>query len=440
MMAFRSTDTIFAAASGFGRAAVTVVRISGPGTRTVLEALAGSVPEQARRMSLRILRDPHTREPLDQALVVWMPGPHSFTGEDQAELQTHGGLAVRAAVLGALARLDGCRPAEAGEFTRRAFLNGRMDLSRVEGLADLIDAETEAQRRQALQQLEGRLGNAVEAWREEALQILALLEAALDFSDEGDVPETLEREASERIGRLRVAMAEVLSRRGGERLREGFVVVLAGAPNAGKSTLLNALAQREVAIVSPVAGTTRDVIEVRCDLGGLPVVVVDTAGLRDSADPVEQEGVARARARAAAADLVLWLVAPGETPACGMAAVRGLVVRTKADLGAEADGADLSVSAQTGAGMAELLDCIAEEARRSLGGGDAVITRERHRAALEAAEYGLRRAGEVLGSGGATELAAEEVRLAAQAIGRITGRVDVEDVLDRLFSSFCIGK
>jgi hypothetical protein len=216
----RSTDTIFAAASGFGRAAVTVVRISGPGTRAVLEAVAGGVPAQARRMSLRTLRDPRTAEALDQALVVWMPGPGSFTGEDQAELQIHGGLAVRSAVLAALAGLEGCRPAEAGEFTRRAFLNGRMDLSRIEGLADLIDAETEAQRRQALHQLEGRLGHAVEAWREAALQILALLEAALDFADEGDVPETLEREASARITGLHGAIAEMLSRPGGERLRE----------------------------------------------------------------------------------------------------------------------------------------------------------------------------------------------------------------------------
>ncbi|HEX2556309.1 MAG TPA: tRNA uridine-5-carboxymethylaminomethyl(34) synthesis GTPase MnmE [Microvirga sp.] len=439
-MISRSSDTIFAAASGFGRAAVTVVRISGPGTGTVLEAIAGGVPAQARRMSLRTLRDPGTAEPLDQALVVWMPGPHSFTGEDQAELQIHGGLAVRAAVLRALARLEGCRPAEAGEFTRRAFLNGRMDLSRVEGLADLIDAETEAQRRQALRQLEGRLGDAVEAWREEALQILALLEAALDFSDEGDVPETLEREAAGRIGRLRGAVAGVLEQRGGERLREGFVVVLAGAPNAGKSTLLNALAQREVAIVSPVAGTTRDAIEVRCDLGGLPVVVVDTAGLRDGTDPVEREGVARARARAAAADLVLWLVAPGESPPPHRDGTRSLVVRTKADLDAEAGGADLAVSARTGAGMASLLERIATEARLGLGGGDAVITRERHRAAFEAAEAALSRAGAILAAAGATELAAEEVRLATRAIGRVTGRVDVEDVLDRLFASFCIGK
>jgi tRNA modification GTPase len=433
----RSDDTIFAAASGFGRAAVAVIRLSGPGTRGVLEALAGGVPEQARRMSLRTLRHPTTREPLDQALVVWMPGPNSFTGEDQAELQIHGGVAVRAAVLSSLAVLEGCRPAEAGEFTRRAFLNGRMDLSAVEGLADLVDAETEAQRRQALRQLEGALGDAVEAWREEALQILALLEAALDFSDEGDVPEGLEREARRRIEVLRASLVGILARPSGERLREGFVVVLAGAPNAGKSTLLNALARREVAIVSPVAGTTRDVIEVRCDLGGLPVIFVDTAGLRDSTDPIEQEGVARARARAAAADLVLWLMAPdGERV---QPEGSGLVVGTKADLG-PAPGADLLVSAATGFGLDTLLARIEAAAQQALGEGDAVLTRERHRLALQDALSSLDRALDLMIQGGPAELATEDVRLATRAIGRITGRVDVEDMLDRLFGAFCIGK
>jgi tRNA modification GTPase len=433
----RSTDTIFAAASGFGRAAVAVIRLSGPGTRGAVEALAGRVPDQPRRMSLRTLRHPTTCEALDQALVVWMPGPNSFTGEDQAELQIHGGVAVRGAVLAALSTLEGCRPAEAGEFTRRAFLNGRMDLSAVEGLADLIDAETEAQRRQALRQMEGALGHAVEAWREEALQILALLEAALDFSDEGDVPEGLEREARRRIEILRDGIAKVLAYPSGERLREGFVVVLAGAPNAGKSTLLNALARREVAIVSPIAGTTRDIIEVRCDLGGLPVSFVDTAGLRDSADAVEQEGVARARARAAAADLVLWLVAPDGDRVQPERA--GLIVGTKADLGAAA-AVDLLVSAATGRGLEALLARIEAEAQRALGSGDAVLTRERHRQALQDAQSSLDRALAIMGQNGPTELAAEEVRLATRAIGRITGRVDVDDMLDRLFGAFCIGK
>ncbi len=433
-----SSDTIFAPASGFGRAAVSVIRLSGPGCRRVLEALGGSLPEP-RRLSLRLLRDPETREVLDQALVAWFPGPGSFTGEDQAELHVHGGLATRTAILRALGTVEGCRAAEPGEFTRRAFVHGRMDLSRVEGLADLIDAETEAQRRQALRQLEGSLGTLVEGWRETLLQALALVEASLDFSDESDVPEDLEAEVIGLAAGVRRSIAEVLLRPGGERVREGFVVVLAGSPNAGKSTLLNAIARREVAIVSPVAGTTRDAIEVRCDLNGLPVIFVDTAGLRESADPVEQEGVARARARAEAADLVLWLIPPdepeGPTPA-GQSRVR---VATKADLGRASDGVDIAISARTGAGLSELLERVAGEAAK-LGGHDAVITRERHRSALARAEASLDRALRLFKNQATLELAAEELRLAARAVGEVTGRVDVEDVLDRLFSSFCIGK
>lgn len=438
MAMLRSTDTIFAAASGFGRAAVAIIRISGPATGAILKSLAGGVPDPARRMSLRVLRHPRTGEALDQALVVWMPGPNSFTGEDQAELHIHGGLAVRSAILAALSFVEGCRAAEPGEFTRRAFLNGRLDLSRVEGLADLIDAETEAQRRQALRQLEGSLGGRAEAWREETLQVLALLEASLDFADEGDVPGTLEEEARTRIAGLSQELNETLARPGGERLREGFVVVLTGAPNSGKSTLLNALAQREVAIVSPIAGTTRDIIEVRCDLGGLPVVFVDTAGLRESSDPIEREGVARARARAQLADLVLRLVAPGEhalTDEFGP----DLTIGTKVDLGDVPD-VDLMVSARTGAGMGELLARIEAEAQLALGGGDAVITRERHRHALTRAAAALARAEVLLREAGPAELAAEEIRLAVRAIGEVTGRVDVEDMLDRLFAAFCIGK
>ncbi|MFC4175304.1 tRNA uridine-5-carboxymethylaminomethyl(34) synthesis GTPase MnmE [Microvirga sp. GCM10011540] len=435
----RSDDTIFATASGHGRSAVSLIRISGDRSRFILETMAGGVPVP-RRAVLRILCDPASGEPLDQALVLWMPGPGSFTGEDQAELHIHGGLATRAAVLRALNALEGCRAAEAGEFTRRAFLNGRMDLSRVEGLADLIDAETEAQRRQALFQLEGRLGHAAERWREEILQVLALLEACLDFSDEGDVPEDLETEITGRLARMRDDFHRVLENRSGERLREGLTVVLAGPPNAGKSTLLNALAQRDVAIVSPIAGTTRDVIEVHCDLGGLPVVIVDTAGLRDSTDPIEQEGVSRARARAQDADLVLWLMPPeggeGEPPE----ARRLLKVATKVDVNRNRDDADLAISAATGAGLPDLMRMLEAEAQAVLGQGDAVLTRERHRRALERARDSVARALAMMSSAGPLELIAEEVRLAARAVGEITGRVDVEHVLDRLFSSFCIGK
>jgi tRNA modification GTPase len=435
----RSDDTIFATASGHGRAAVCLIRISGLESRTVLERMTERMPEP-RRAVVRTLKDPTTGEPLDQALVLWMPGPGSFTGEDQAELQIHGGLATRAAVLRALGAIDNCRPAEAGEFTRRAFLNGRMDLAQVEGLADIIDAETEAQRRQAMLQLGGRLGNAAENWRESVLQVLALLEASLDFSDEGDVPEDLEEEILGMIDRVRGEIGRAMANRSGERLREGLTVVLAGPPNAGKSTLLNVLARRDVAIVSPVAGTTRDVIEVHCDLGGLPVIIVDTAGLRESGDMIEQEGVSRARARAQDADLVLWLVPPEGGESEPPQAQRLLRVGTKSDLNRVRHDCDLTIAAATGEGLPELIARLEEEASALMGQGDAILTRERHRKALERAHAALERARAMLVGHGPLELAAEEVRLAARAIGEITGRVDVEDVLDRLFSSFCIGK
>jgi tRNA modification GTPase len=315
-----------------------------------------------------------------------------------------------------------------------------MDLSQVEGLADVIDAETEAQRRQAMRQLGGRLGQATERWREDILQVLALLEASLDFSDEGDVPADLEADILRRLGLIEGDLAGVLANRSGERLREGLSVVLAGPPNAGKSTLLNALARRDVAIVSPVAGTTRDIIEVHCDLGGLPVIVADTAGLRESGDAVEQEGVSRARARAQDADLVLWLIPPEGAEAQAPPARRLLRVGTKADLGGSRADCDLLVSAASGEGLPELIERLAAEAAAVLGGGDAIVTRERHRKALERAHAGVVGAREMLESGGPLELAAEEVRLASRAVGEITGRVDVEHVLDRLFSSFCIGK
>ncbi|MBL0403553.1 tRNA uridine-5-carboxymethylaminomethyl(34) synthesis GTPase MnmE [Microvirga aerilata] len=435
----RSDDTIFAIASGQGRSAVCLIRISGTESRSILEMMAGKVPDP-RRAVVRTLREPATGDPLDQALVLWMPGPQSFTGEDQAELHIHGGLATRAAVLRVLGSLENCRPAEAGEFTRRAFLNGRMDLSQVEGLADIIDAETEAQRRQAMLQLGGRLGDASEGWRERILQVLALLEASLDFSDEGDVPEGLEADILKAIASVHEEIRKALANRSGERLREGLTVVLAGPPNAGKSTLLNALAQRDVAIVSPVAGTTRDLIEVHCDLGGLPVIIVDTAGLRESGDLIEQEGVSRARARAQDADLVLWLVPPEGEETQAPSARRVLRIGTKADLNQNRRDCDLMISAASGEGLRELIGRLEVEAGTLMGQGDAIVTRERHRRALERAQSSLERAHAMLAGRGPLELAAEEARLAARAIGEITGRVDVEDVLDRLFSSFCIGK
>src|SRR3984957_15360004 len=305
-----ATDTIFALSSGRPPAAIAVVRVSGPQAGAALRGLIGRIPP-ARHAALARVRDPQDGETIDQALALWFPGPQSETGEDTAELQLHGGRAVVAAVLAALGRVEGCRPAQAGEFTRRAFENGRLDLTRVEGLADLIGADTEAQRRQAFRQMKGLLGDRAEGWRPRLVEPLALVEARIDFSDEGDVPEDLIGPALARARELRDEIAQTLAdQRRGERLREGVVVAIAGPPNVGKSSLLNRIARRDAAIVSPFAGTTRDVIEVHLNLEGYPVTLLDTAGIRDSADPVEREGVRRARERATGADLVLWLLGP----------------------------------------------------------------------------------------------------------------------------------
>src|ERR1700722_11582974 len=299
-------STIFALSSGRPPAAPAVVRVSGPRAGIALEKLIGRLPEP-RKAALARVRDPGSNEIIDEALALWFPAPRSETGEDVAELQLHGGQAVIAGVLDALSTIEGCRPAEAGEFTRRAFENGRLDLTAVEGLADLIAAETQAQRRLAFRQLKGLIGDRAEAWRRRLIEALALVEARIGFSDEADVPEDLLGPALHAAQQLRDEIAGVLADgRRGERLRDGLVVAIAGPPNAGKSTLLNRLARREAAIVSPYAGTTRDVIEVHLDLDGYPVTLLDTAGIRDSAEPVEREGVRRARERAEASDLVLW--------------------------------------------------------------------------------------------------------------------------------------
>ena len=435
-------DVIFAPGSGHGRAAVTVVRLSGAGTDAVIRALLDDRLPEPRRVSLRTLRHPCDGSILDRALVLWMPGPGTFTGEDQAELQIHGGVAVRAAVLGALGRQPGCRPAEPGEFTRRAFLNGRMDLTGVEGLAELIEAETEAQRRQAVRQLQGDLGIAVDGWRMRLLDRLARLEALLDFSDEEDVPASA-GSSDELVALSDEIATAVAGADRGERIREGLTVVIAGPPNAGKSTLLNALAKREVAIVSPIPGTTRDVIEVRCDLGGLPVTLIDTAGLRDSLDPVELQGIARARRNIDQADLVLWLMPFDHAGQPALPDPMGATVRrirTKCDLAGDELGEDLAVSARSGEGLDALLALIEGLAGAQIQGvGEAIVTRERHRLALTEVAECLARA-QAADRSNAPELAAEDLRLALRALGRVTGRVDVEDVLDHIFSSFCIGK
>jgi tRNA modification GTPase len=437
--ATEQTDTIFASASGHGRAAITVIRLSGPATRACIEQLAGSVPPD-RSLRLRRLRDPDSGELLDESLVVFMPGPTTFTGEDQAELHLHGGVATRAAVLRALGALPGCRMAEPGEFTRRAFLNGRLDLSRAEGLADLIDAETDAQRRQALRQLGGGLDQWVEDVRENLLSSMALVESALDFSDEGDVPFSVTEEV---VGTLRAVerrLADALANPVGERIRDGFIVVLAGPPNSGKSSLLNRLARRDAAIVSPIPGTTRDAIEVHLDLGGIPLTVIDTAGLRESHDVIEQSGMERTRARAREADLILWLSEGGRVHAPDNLGAPTLTVATKRDLAEPEEACDIAVSALTGAGVPELVSRLGEQAAQGLGGADPLITRQRHRNAFDRAHQAVCRALVLLEEAAAEELVAEELRLAARAIGTVTGRVDVEDMLDRLFSTFCIGK
>jgi tRNA modification GTPase len=499
-------STIFALSSGRLPAAIAVVRISGPRAGDALKALIGRLPEP-RQAALARVRDA-AGETIDQALALWFPGPNSETGEDLAELQLHGGRAVVAAVFGALATRDGLRLAEPGEFTRRAFENGKLDLTRVEGLADLIYADTEAQRRQAVRQLRGLLGDRAEAWRTRLVEALALVEAAIDFPDEGDVPKDLIGPARKSAYALKSEIEAVLAEgRRGERLREGLVVAIAGPPNAGKSSLLNRIARREAAIVSPFAGTTRDVIEVHLDLDGSPVTLLDTAGMRDSDDPVEQEGVRRARERAGGADLVLWVVDSGGDESLTMydGASQFLeastwLIRNKSDLvagkndiekfrfqiiddrptaspssvipgpaedrkpdpsqpdrsldagfagsrprpGMTGEGARVartfSVSAKTGEGIDTLLAALTEHARELLGSTEpALVTRERQRQALEDTAAALARA---LADDRSEreELLAEELRLAARSLGRLIGRVDVEDILDVIFRDFCIGK
>jgi len=438
-----ASTTIVALASGALPAAIAVVRLSGPATGGLVAAAAGGLPAP-RRASLRLIRDPRDGRPLDRGLVLWLPGPGSPTGEDAAEFHVHGGRAVVAAVIAALTAQPGVRLAEPGEFARRAFAAGRLDLAALEGLADLVAAETEAQRAQALAHSEGLLGGRVEAWRTGLVAARALVEAALDFSDEDDVAEDAAAVARGEAAALRDALAAALADADrGERLREGFQVALLGPPNAGKSSLLNALARREVAIVTAEPGTTRDVIEVHLDLDGLPVVVADTAGLREADGIVEREGIRRAVARGRAADLVLWLDpadAPAPPPAdlAGELGDRLLVLRAKADLAA-AVAAALSVSAATGEGVAALVERIAAAARAGFGAGEpALVVRARQREAVTAALAALDRA--LADPQLPAELFAEELRAAGDALSRVVGRIGVEDVLDRLFSSFCIGK
>ena len=437
MTDLRSHPTIVALSSGGGRAGVAVVRVSGPQVRFVLETIGGSVPVP-REASLRRLRD-GAGETIDTALVLFFPAPASFTGEDVAEFQIHGSRAVLARLLSELTTMAGVRLAEPGEFTRRAFEAGKLDLAEVEGLADLIDSETEWQRRQALRQMDGALGERCADWRARLIEAMALLAADLDFSDEGDVNGPLIEQACALAADVMVELRQALaSFARGERVRDGFVVVLTGPPNAGKSSLLNALARRDVAIVSATPGTTRDAIEIRMDLAGLPVLLIDTAGLRDSNDAIEAEGVRRALALAERADLVLALRAIDSSPNQTRPTERHLGVATKIDLSGSVMPGEIGVSAITGEGMPALLDAIASRLSGENATEPALLTRERHRIAVSDAISALNRMTQA--RHGQAEMLAEDVRLAVAALERLVGRIDVEDVLDQLFSGFCIGK
>lgn len=448
-----TTDTIIALASGAGRAGVAVVRVSGPGAAGVLAHFSREEIPSPRRASVRVLRNADG-DFLDEALVLWMPGPESYTGQDVVELHLHGGSAIVEAVLGAALRSRLCRMADPGEFTRRAFDAGRLDLTQAEAIADLIDAETEGQRRQAARLYQGEAALAFEAWRGLLMSAMAALEASIDFPDEADIPGEIDLAALEPIEALAHDLESALGDAGRlKSVKEGFRIAILGPPNAGKSSLMNRLARREAAIVSPIEGTTRDVVEVRLVLAGYPVWVADTAGLREAKDAVEAEGVRRALARAEEADLRIWVSDASqnemahvsrETSGAGSPRAGDLIALNKADL---LDTAPLAgrevfvVSARTGAGFDALERRLVQIVRERLEADEApLITRARHRELVEEALAAVERALEGARIGIGAELVSEDLRLAARALGRITGSIDVEDLLDRIFSQFCVGK
>ncbi len=442
--------TIFALASGLGKAAIAVIRISGPDAEATLKSLVGALPAP-RVAALRRIVNPANGETLDQGLVCWFPGPNSFTGEDGAELHIHGARAVIVAVLGALGALPDLRPAKPGEFSRRALENGRLDLMAIEALGDLIESETEQQRRLAMAQSEGGLRAQADKWRARLVDALVLIESELDFSDEADAPRAIAgqvqaicREILEALTPLTAANPAV------ERLREGMTVLIAGPPNAGKSTLLNAIAKRDIAIVSERAGTTRDLIEVKLDLGGFPVNLIDTAGIHASDDPIEQEGIARAIRKGEFADLVLWLTPSGalaDSPPEQFAGRPLWSIRTKADKAAKSigeaverklPGAELSISATTGRNCDLLLERMRVFAHDSMTlEGSLIVANDRQLFALRMAHEALSSA---LDQSAPLEILAEDFRRACFSLESLVGKVGVEDVLDQLFSRFCIGK
>jgi tRNA modification GTPase len=432
-------DTIFAPSTAPGRAGIAIIRVSGPDAKYAVEKLCGSPPPSPKQAILKGFRDGDGAL-IDRGLLLWFEGPHSFSGENIAEFHIHGGRAVIDAMLTALSKIDGLRPAEPGEFTRRAVENGKLDLTQAEALADLIDAQTDAQRAQALRQSDGALSELYEGWTARLLRAVALSEAVLDFPDE-EIPDgtlnTVRKISTDLATEIRVHLDD---HRRGEILRDGIYLTVFGLPNSGKSSLLNALAKRDVAIVSEIAGTTRDVIEVRLDLGGYPVIVADTAGIRETGDAIESEGVRRALARAESADIALVLVdASAEKPLDGLPKdIRpDLVVWNKIDIGQPRVGR-ISISAKTGEGIPTLLSTISELCAKLLESksNDAPLTRARHRAHLEDALAALERSSKVP----ERELFGEDLRLALRSLGRVTGRVDIEDILDVVFREFCIGK
>ncbi len=437
-----SSDTIYAVSSGTGKAGIAVIRISGPQAGGAITALAGKLPA-ARRAAVRKLSDPPTGDVLDQAVVLWLPGPASVTGEDVAEFHVHGSAAVIAGVFAAFNTVPGLRPAEPGEFTRRAFANGRMDLVEAEGLADLLNSRTGRQRHQAMHHLMGNASSVYEDWRLKLLTILARVEAAVDFVEEEGVAEAAIASVKTDVEALAGVMASALAAAGQAAVvRDGIKVVLAGLPNTGKSSLLNALAKREAAIVSSRPGTTRDAIEVTVEIEGLPVRLTDTAGLRDdSPDEIETIGIARTHRELTEADIVVWVSAPDVTDSMTpwRDVAPSLRVLNKVDLAAASAPPSIAVSARSGAGVPELIAELARLVRDRYGqSGHPVIVRDRQKhAVLET----IRHLNDSLRHDAAQlELAAEDLRKAAHSLGRITGRIDVEDLLTAIFSEFCIGK
>ena len=440
-------ETIFALSSGIGKSAVSVIRISGPRSRQILESMTSghATPRQAR---LTKVRDPESGEIVDQGLALWFPGPHSFTGEDLMELHLHGSRAVVAKIFSVLGQIPGVRVAEPGEFSRRAMENGKLDLIATEALADLIDAETEAQRKLALLEQGGSLRSFGDQLRNDLIGLMADIEIALDFTDEVDGAEGI---ADGVRSNLTIIEAKLAAVEGGhanaERVRDGLTVLIAGPPNAGKSSLLNAIAQRDVAIVSEIAGTTRDLVEVRLDLGGLPVNLIDTAGIRPTNDPVEREGVRRALDKARSADLVLWLSPvdePAESPPNDIRHDALWLVRTKADLGVEVrDGMNagdrtIALSALTGIHLDDLLRALRDFAEARMSIKDSIIVaNERQRRAIAAAREAVEAARKPHLP---PEVVAEELRHATFALENLLGKVGVENVLDSVFARFCIGK